>query len=263
MHHITHLFIYPVKSLGGIALSSAMALKAGFEHDRRWMLIDDQDRMITQRESPKLTLIQPVLGEQTLSLNYYKLSFTFDQKAVYGDPVITRVWDDAATAIGVDPLADEWFSEVLNQKVRLVQLHHEEARYHHATLLDMDIPVSLADGYPYLVAGSSSLEKLNQSLEHSVDFRRFRPNIVVSTSEAHEEDAWTTIRAGEATFRNAKPCARCQIIDIDPNDASRGKAVTAALATYRRSGNNVIFGTNMICEREGVVEVGQQLNLIN
>ena len=38
---LTQIWIYPIKSLGGISLSSAKVMEKGLQYDRRWMLVDD------------------------------------------------------------------------------------------------------------------------------------------------------------------------------------------------------------------------------
>src|SRR5205085_2428266 len=40
---VSELFIYPIKSLGGIAVSSAMVTERGLQYDRRWMLVYEPD----------------------------------------------------------------------------------------------------------------------------------------------------------------------------------------------------------------------------
>ena len=49
---VSELFIYPIKSLGGISVSSAKISDRGIDFDRRWMLVDENNRFLTQREVP-------------------------------------------------------------------------------------------------------------------------------------------------------------------------------------------------------------------
>lgn len=57
MLKISGLFVYPIKSLGGISLSKAQVTSRGLEHDRRWMLVDEQNRFLSQREIPEMALL--------------------------------------------------------------------------------------------------------------------------------------------------------------------------------------------------------------
>ena len=54
---LSGLFIYPIKSLKGIALTEAKVEKRGLQYDRRWMLVDMSNKFFTQREFPKMATI--------------------------------------------------------------------------------------------------------------------------------------------------------------------------------------------------------------
>ncbi|MDX1357079.1 MAG: MOSC domain-containing protein, partial [Halomonas venusta] len=77
-----------------------------------------------------------------------------------------------------------------------------------------------ADGYPFLITTTGSLDALNQALvangQSPVPMNRFRPNIVVECESAWAEDQWATLvgQSGyELTLR--KPCQRCKITTVD------------------------------------------------
>ena len=59
---ITGLYVYPVKSLGAVAVREAQAGDLGLEGDRRWMLVDADGRFLTQREHATLALGRVALG---------------------------------------------------------------------------------------------------------------------------------------------------------------------------------------------------------
>jgi len=50
MSVIRALFVYPVKSCGGIALEAAQLYAEGLKWDRHWMVVDETGRMASQRE---------------------------------------------------------------------------------------------------------------------------------------------------------------------------------------------------------------------
>jgi uncharacterized protein len=255
-YKVKSLHIYPVKSLAGISVPHAKALFAGFEHDRRWMLLDENHKFITQREEPKLALFIPSLHPNSLEIQYQNelLTVGFDQRKA--DTISTQVWDDTAATVVVSDEANEWFSKMLGRKVILVKIHSEVGRVHHSINKNVDLPVSLADGYPYLVAGTASLDLLNSKLIEPVPMDRFRPNIVLETTNAHEEDNWAEGKLGNVNFQNMKPCGRCTVITIDQSNAKINNETLRILNTYRKSGNSVLFGTNMMCTNEGIVKVG-------
>ncbi|MCC6411830.1 MAG: MOSC N-terminal beta barrel domain-containing protein, partial [Saprospiraceae bacterium] len=45
---LSSLHIYPVKSLGGIALEEATVEIRGLKYDRRWMLVDEEGMFVSQ-----------------------------------------------------------------------------------------------------------------------------------------------------------------------------------------------------------------------
>lgn len=256
---VSSLFVYPIKSLAGINVFQANALKAGFEHDRRWMLLDENNGFVTQRNLPQMALFIPEIRENFLSVHYNNENISFDLSETTGEIIITKVFDDAAETLMVSNRANEWFSDQLNRKIKLVKIKSEQSRNHYSTLKHIDIPVSLADGYPYLLAGEISLYNLNTKLEKSIPMNRFRPNIVVTTTVPHEEDFWENISIGNAIFKNMKPCGRCTIVTIDQATGIINNETLKVLNTYRKSGNSVLFGTNMMCTKEGLVSVGDSI----
>ncbi|MGB5978952.1 MAG: MOSC domain-containing protein, partial [Cyclobacteriaceae bacterium] len=56
--YITDLYIYPVKSLGGIRLESSQVTNRGLAYDRRWMLVDCQGMFLSQRKHPRMSLVK-------------------------------------------------------------------------------------------------------------------------------------------------------------------------------------------------------------
>ncbi len=260
MHIIKELIIYPIKGLVGISVNKALALKAGFEHDRRWMLVDEHQKFVTQRTQPNMALFVPEIKDGKILINYKDEVDFFDLEDRIEDNYIqTKVWGDDAVVQAVNEDVSEWFSDILQQKVSLVRMKDENARIHHNSTKNIDIHVSLADGYPYLMAGTESLHHLNTKLTSPIEMNRFRPNIIVETKFSHEEDMWGNVQIGSADFLNIKPCARCNVITIDQQTAIVNNEPLKVLNTYRKEGNSVLFGTNMMCTNEGIVGVGDQL----
>ena len=93
---VSSLIIYPVKSLAGINTVQANAMQAGFEHDRRWMLLDENNVFMTQRDMPQMALFIPEINEDSLSVHFKKESISFDLKEMTVDIMSTKVWDDNA-----------------------------------------------------------------------------------------------------------------------------------------------------------------------
>jgi len=258
-YRLMSIVIYPIKSLGGIEMTEAFACKAGLRHDRRWMLVDENCQFVSQRTHAQMALFTLAQEDDFFQVSYAGDSIKFHIQEEEGGAFETRIWDDQALSVEVRKDASQWFSEKLQKKVRLVKLRHEEARIHSSSLLHKDIPVSLADAYPYLVTGTQSLELLNEKLSVPVPMNRFRPNLVISTQDGHEEDEWGTYAIGAARFRSLKPCGRCQVVTIDQQTAQVNPETLTVLNSYRRKDQSVMFGAHVICVQEGDLKIGNSV----
>lgn len=64
----------------------------------------------------------------------------------------------------------------------------------------------------YHLICQSSVDDLNTRLKDKVKPGRFRPNFVVEGGLPYEEDNWKWVKIGDVIFKNAKPCARYDIV---------------------------------------------------
>lgn len=257
---VTELYIYPIKSLAGIPVSSAKAQEMGFENDRRWMLIDQNNELITQREHPNLSQFYPEINEGKITISHQDSTHEFFMDEHIEKPIFSKVWDDDTQVVEVSKLTSQWFSDALGFSCKLVKILNNGDRKHSSSRLNQTLNVSLADAFPYLLIGSKSLEFLNERLEEKVSIKRFRPNIVISSLTAHEEDFFDTFQIGNVQFKNAKPCGRCVMVNNNPATAKVAKEPLKTLSIYRTSNNNVYFGTNIFCLNEGIIAVGDVVN---
>ena len=242
---VSEVWIYPIKSLGGIRLSSAKILPKGIEYDRRWMLIDKDNMFMTQRENPAMALFKLSFTEGQFIVHH--TGDTIELPFTYGsDPIQSQVWDDGVEVYEVSPFHSKWFSEKLGVECRLVSFPDTNERPIDPRYAFNNEQVSLADGYPLLVIGQASLDDLNYRMNQPLPMNRFRPNIVFTGGEPYEEDGWKNFRIGANRFAGVKPCARCVLTTIDQDTAAKGIEPLATLATYRRRENKVYFGQNLI-----------------
>lgn len=256
---VQDIFIYPIKSLGGIRLESAKVEEKGFQYDRRWMLVDHSGLFVSQRTYPQLALLGvkilhdhlEVFHKQNIS---YQLTFTIDR--VTGPEMEVTVWDDQVLAKVVDPKVSKWFSEFLGFEVHLVVMPENSHRKVDPRYAVQGESVSFADGMPYLIIGEASLEDLNSKLETPVPMDRFRPNIVFSGGTPFLEDELKKITIGEVSFQVIKPCARCVLTTVDQQSGEKGKEPLRTLSEYRTRNNKVYFGQNMVSLQAGTVRVG-------
>ncbi|RKR09559.1 hypothetical protein C8C83_1198 [Flavobacterium sp. 90] len=259
IHVVKEIYIYPIKSLAGISCKNAFAEEMGFENDRRWMLIDADNQMITQREHRIMSQFYPQISDGKISITFQDQKHEFSIDEHLDNSIKVNVWDDQSEVIEVNSATSKWFSEHLGFECKLVKIIKNGDRKHESSRLKETFNVSLADGYPYLMIGSESLDFLNEKLTDKITILRFRPNIVISSQNPHEEDDFDTFKIGEVQFKNIKPCGRCIMVNNDPENGKLKKEPLKTLSKYRNVNNSVLFGTNIVSLNSGIISVGDEL----
>lgn len=267
--HIHSLHIYPIKGCQGISVESARLQPEGFEYDRRWMLVNDKGKFISQRSHPILTQFYPDIHDRQLSIRYQDMRTTFGLDDQIDDSKIeVTVFDDIMYAREVDLSVSKWFSDILGEDVRLVKVSQVTNRIKDfRKYVDTDrhasgrTVVGFADGYPYLILGTASMDYLNNKLDQSLSMDRFRANIVIKTDVPHIEDEWKALEIEDQKLIITKPCARCQVPNIDQQSGLSTKEPNHTLASYRRFENKIYFGMNAVSVTEGVLSIGDQIGI--
>ncbi len=275
---ITQLHVYPVKSCAGVAVKEAYLTETGLDLDRAWMVVDENNAFLTQRELPRMALIQPQLRTDDIVLRapgMLALHLAIDNVDV---AVRASVWGQDVAAYDMGAIAAQWFSDFLGVKARLVRFDPEHKRASSLSWTGgLEALNQFSDGYPLLLSSEASLNSLNDKLraagQEAVSMARFRPNIVlgdapgsVDAMAAHDEDRLQQLdivtAEGTVRLQPVKPCPRCPIVNIDPLKASSTPAVNDMLQTYRQDARlkgALSFGMNTIT-LEGVdqlLKVGQ------
>jgi MOSC domain-containing protein len=261
---VTGLFVYPVKSCAGIPLQEARLGARGIEQDREFMLVGADHRFLTQRELPRLALVHPTLGpDGCLRLEAPDYSSFQLAPGACGERYEVVIWRDTVTSVDQGNEVSEWFSTFLKTDVRLVRMPTDVVRTVDQTYAPRSTDqVGFADGYPALLISEESLQDLNGRMAQPLPMNRFRPNIVVrGAGIPFAEDTWSKVRIGSVPFDVVKACARCAITTTDQGTAARGEEPLATLATYRRVPRGVLFGQNLVHAAQGVISVGDTLEL--
>ena len=266
---VTELHTYAIKGCYRSDAISAVVEPWGVAGDRRFMVVDEDHRMLSQREEPGLVRIKPSVHGNRLTLRgdgHPDLVVT----AMAGELVDTNVHSDRLKASLVSDEADAWLTSVLGRTAHLVWLDDPTRRpvdERYAAAADR---VNLADGYPMLLANGASLDALNdwlaeaQSPEWPLPMTRFRPNIVVGGGRAWAEDDWVgrRIRIGEVVFRVPKPCGRCVVTTTDQDTGERGREPLFTLARHRNVDQSLLFATNLIPDTLGTIAVGDPVVVV-
>lgn len=256
-------FIYPVKSLRGVEVPSLELDALGPIGDRRWMVVDEKGRFVTQRSVPAMATIQPALAWGQLTLQASDASLRVDEPPADGPRRRVTVWKDSFDALDAGEAAAAWLSAQLKTTVRLVKFAPDVRRDVDPNYA-RDARTSFSDGYPLLITNETSLDALNAKLASPVPMERFRPNLVVRADQPWAEDGWSQLVIDGVSFEGVKTCARCVMINTDQRTGARpdGDAPLKTLtALHGVTGRGAIFGMNLVHRGTGPVRVGSGVSL--
>jgi uncharacterized protein len=266
MLQVSQLFIYPIKSLGGIAKQAVEITSTGFKHDRRLMLVDENNMFLTQRVHPQMALLQT--GENAEGIFVFHKqhplqSILLPFAAGYKKKLSVTVWDDVCEALEADEDINSWFSDMLHISCKLVYMPDSTKRLVDKTYAGNNEITSFSDGYPILMIGQASLDTLNQKLIAPLPMNRFRPNIVFTGGHAHIEDEMAAFTIDTINFLGVKPCARCVMTTIDQQTAAGGKEPLKTLTGYRMKNNKIYFGQNVLQQQNGFIKITDEIKIIS
>ena len=218
---IEQLWVYPVKSLAGISLTSATLDTAGLEGDREWMIVDGDGLFLSQRKLPQMATIKTEFQNGQLTLLHPR-SGELPLTPPDGDAQPVQVQGAHCFGFAAPAAASKWLQEALGIKetMRLVYFDKSRERPTHPERFG-PYHTYFSDGAPFLVANLASLKSLNKQLllegKATVDMRRFRPNIVISGLDAFQEHHCRQLHNpnSNATLALKDHCKRCSVITVD------------------------------------------------
>jgi len=247
---ILALHRYPLKSARGQSLPEARLCATGFEHDRQWMLVTPEGRFISQRERPRLALLQVELGALGLSISAPDLPQLSIAHSAARLPCRVRIWRDECAAFDAGENVASALSQWLEHPCRLVrfdpaQQRLSERRYSGA----IDAANAFSDAFPLLLIGEASRQDLSRRVGRELPMNRFRPNIVLEGLGAYDEDQLLELRLGKVILQVVKPCTRCSITTTDQSTGVLdGAEPLRTLKGYRYDATlgGVCFGQNLV-----------------
>eukprot|EP00267_Zea_mays_P034993 XP_008670380.1 mitochondrial amidoxime reducing component 2 isoform X3 [Zea mays] len=206
---VKSIFIYPIKSCRGLAVSQALIISTGFRWDRQWVVVNGKGRAYTQRVEPKLALVQVELPPEAFAEDWQPTPY--DHLVIRAPGMDTlkiplaaehttiddvSVWEWSGSAYDEGAEVSEWFSTYFGKPSRLVRF--KEASETRPTDpyygQGQGYKIMFTDRFPFLIASQGSLDALNEILKEPVPMNRFRPNILVDGCNPYSEDLWKTIK---------------------------------------------------------------------
>ncbi|WP_039056326.1 YcbX family protein [Enterobacter sp. Bisph1] len=264
MPTLSRLFIHPVKSMRAIGLTHGFADISGFAFDRVFMITQPDGTFITARQYPQMVRFTPSPLTDGLHLTAPDGSSAVIRFTDFStDAAPTEVWGNHFTALIAPAAINTWLSGFFAREVQLRWVGPELTR--RVKRFDA-VPLSFADGFPYLLTNEASLRDLQNRCPASVKMEQFRPNLVVTGAQPWEEDGWKVIRIGEVVFDVVKPCSRCIFTTVSPERGQKHPAgePLATLQRFRTAKDNgdVDFGQNLIARNSGVIRVGDEVAIL-
>ncbi len=224
---VATLWRYPVKSMAAESLQTVEVGWYGLAGDRRWAFIRDE---AVRSGFPWLTL------RQNADLRLYRPSFVDPSRPDSSETVVTT-----PSGVAYDVADPALASELHPSGARVVK--HDRGAF---------------DAFPVSLISEQSVERLEQLVGRDLDALRFRPNMVMSTTDGSpfREDALlgAVLRVGSMRLRVDKRDGRCVVITIDPESGEKDPDVLKTVAREREA----CFGVYGTVVEPGRVSVGDE-----
>ena len=256
-HQLLALIQYPIKSLSGLMLQSCEATPIGLSNDRRWMLVEEDGQFVSQRKDPKLACLSVEQKGQGWRVSHPEHGEIWVPTRIESSRHFNvSIWGDEVDGVYDPQIGDAFFSAFLNRPVRFVYHDRPDSRpVSTQNTVDTHF-VGFADGFPYLILSQASIDSCAKLSEQPVDWRRFRPNIILSSPTPFAEDHWSEIRIAGAQFSLVKPCPRCVMINVNPETGEKDMSLLSLLKKTRKQEKGIMVGQNALCIRPGLLSVG-------
>jgi uncharacterized protein YcbX len=254
---VTSLHIHPIKSCRRVDVESVLTSPTGLLGDREWQVISGI-KPVTQRTHPRLAVVRPEPIEQGL-----RLSAPGHPTIEIERPVAADVTSGSLIAVKVDAAdaghrAARWFSDVLDEDVRLVAMPTGGSLHIPPELDVFDQPIAFNDLCPVLVANEASYRWLANRATEPFPMERFRPNVVVDTDEPFAEDTWARFSIGSAELRQGVIWPRCAVPQVDQETGERHKEPAVVLKAHRwcTEAAGLPPGVRAAVENKGIFGIG-------
>lgn len=257
---------FPIKSCQGVEIDHCEIQARGIQHDRRYLVIDKNNRAVTGRENTALALLNVVATDTGLAIRSDNgADLQIAVPAADAPTHSVSIWDDTVQARDLGDSVAEKLTTILAEPVRLVYMDDTivrdiEAAYPH----EQALPLSFADTYPMLVINESSVTDLSDLAGEALSAKRFRANFHISGAPEWDEDSWYKIRIANVRFDVANPCARCKFTTRDPDTAEihANQEPLRTLARHRRGDDGeVYFGQHLVPLESGRIKVGDSVSI--
>ena len=247
---VSGLAITPVKGTRLREVDSIALDRGGVRENRRFLLVDDRDRMINAKHLGELTALVADYSDPERKLRIaFPGGHAIEGGVRHDGPIDVRFYSGVLPGRLVAGPWSEALSDFAGQELRLVEAGDEGA-------------VDRGTGGAVSLISRASLRRLaSEGGCDGVDARRFRMLIEIDGVEAHAEDEWVGRRArvGETTLRLDGHVGRCLITGRDPDTGVIDLPTLDILREYRGALDTtepLPFGVYGRVLEPGVIRVG-------
>lgn len=268
---VENLVVYPIKSCGGFSANVWPLSNSGLLYDREWVIQSLTGDILTQKKLPSLCSIQ-ISIDLTTDMMHVKAPSMQRELAVS-----LQLNPECSVINGVKLCGNrlegnrygeevtKWFTEALGvpctlarKESKALPLKSQRGRAASRKSITSVRELSFANEGQLLLVSKASVDELNRRVAAAldaesqsqgkpsvvaVDALRFRPNIVVTGADAHDEDNWDSISICSQKFGVVGGCNRCQMVNIDQiTGLKETNQPLATLASYRRRKGHITFG---------------------
>ena len=254
MPAIKSIHIAPVKSLALIDADTVQVGVHGISEDRRFLVRSREGVLVTQRQIGKLALVR---ADYCAASDTLRLEFP-DETSLSGSPELgdkleTKVFRRTVSGNAVKGGWSAALSEFCGAEL---------------TLIKSDSEGECFDEYPISLLSQASIEHLGNMAQNGsrLEYRRFRPNLLLDGCDAHEEDTWLgkdVMIGSDLRLRVEKLDPRCAITTLNPDTGERDLDTPRLILGYRSevSGSGACFGIYAAVVTPGAVSVGDEVRV--
>ncbi|XP_053119151.1 molybdenum cofactor sulfurase isoform X2 [Hemicordylus capensis] len=253
---VTNIYLYPIKSCAGVEVMQWPIGNQGLLYDRSWMVANQNGVCITQKQEPRLCLVQPMIDlEQNVMIikaeGMDPISVSLEENSGRLTKISqSKVCSHRVQTCDCGRTAADWFSEFLGRQCCLIRQSSDFKRNANkdekGEVSTKAASLSLVNEAQYLLINRTSILQLRDKIAAKLGepilpqelIHRFRANIVISTSEPFEEDKWEEIAIGTLHFKIMGPCHRCLVICIDQQTGQRNNEFLQTLSSTRDKKTN-------------------------
>ncbi|XP_036740952.2 molybdenum cofactor sulfurase isoform X5 [Manis pentadactyla] len=266
-HVITNLYLYPIKSCAALEVTSWPLGNHGLLYDRGWMVVNHNGICLSQKQEPRLCLIQPFIDlQQRIMIIKAKgmepIEVPLEENGEWAQICQSKVCADRVNTYDCGEKISSWLSKFFGRPCRLIkqssdfQRNARKKKHGRDQSADTTATLSLVNEAQYLLINRSSVLELQQQLKYSDEngkeelfpmkdlISRFRANIITRGTRAFEEEKWDEISIGSLHFQVLGPCHRCQMICINQKTGQRNQDVFQKLSESRE--RKVNFGVYLM-----------------